>query len=127
MLPMGAQSGRTPTAGDLPIIRIALFAVIAAFGAVTVLAVEQHGYWGIIQYHLPSSAGWQVGADLVIACTLAGIWMIVDARKTGRTVWPYLLITLTLGSFGPLFYLLLGPIRNASLSGESFGSASSHG
>jgi hypothetical protein len=108
-------------------IRIALFAVIAAFGAVTVLAVEQHGYWGIIQYHLPSSAGWQVGADLVIACTLAGIWMILDARKSGRTVWPYLLVTLTLGSFGPLLYLLIGQFRNARVTAEHFGSAHSHG
>lgn len=88
-------------------IRFTLLALIAAFGALTLLAIEQHGYWGIISYHLPSSAGWQVGADLVIACTLAMTWMFADARKTGRNVWPYLALTLVLGSFGPLFYLLL--------------------
>jgi hypothetical protein len=88
-------------------IRYAILAVIAAFATLTTLALEQHGYFGIIAYHLPSSAGWQVGADLVIACSLAMVWMFNDARKTGRNVWPYLAITLVMGSFGPLFYLLL--------------------
>ncbi|MGH8541771.1 MAG: DUF2834 domain-containing protein [Stenotrophobium sp.] len=94
--------------------RSLLILVILAFGALSTLALEQHGYWGIIAYHLPSSAGWQVGADLVIACTLACIWMIGDARKSGRNVWPYLLITLVMGSFGPLFYLLIGSFRKSA-------------
>lgn len=107
-------------------IRFALLALIAAFGALTLLAVEQHGYWGIISYHLPSSAGWQVGADLVIACSLAMIWMFADARKTGRNVWPYLGLTLVLGSFGPLFYLLL---RNWHVSSprDAIGGLHTHG
>lgn len=99
-------------------IRIALFAVIAAFGALTALAIEQHGYWGIISYHLPSSAGWQVGADLVIACTLAMVWMIGDARKAGRNVWPYLALTVVMGSFGPLTYLLLRDWNGQQAIGE---------
>ena len=94
-------------------IRALLLIVILAFGALTGLAIEQHGYWGIISYHLPSSAGWQVGADLVIACTLAMLWMFADARKTGRNVWPYLALTLVLGSFGPLTYLLLRDRKTA--------------
>ncbi len=104
-------------------IRIALITVIVAFGALSALALEQHGYWGIIAYHLPSSAGWQVGADLVIACSLAMIWMFADARKTGRNVWPYLAITLVLGSFGPLSYLLLRDWN----SREPMGELRSHG
>ncbi|MEK6806675.1 MAG: DUF2834 domain-containing protein [Pseudomonadota bacterium] len=92
-------------------IRFALILVIAAFGVLTGYALMDVGYWGIISYHFPSSAGWQVITDLVIACSLAIFWMISDARKTGRNAWPYVLITLPLGSFGPLLYLLAGQFR----------------
>jgi hypothetical protein len=91
-----------------------LLLVLLPFGALTALALTQHGYWGIIAYHLPSSAGWQVAADLVIVCTLAMIWMVLDARRRQRTVWPFILITVTFGSFGPLLYLLTGELRNSS-------------
>lgn len=92
-------------------IRFALITVIAAFGVLTAYTLMDVGYWGIISYHFPSSAGWQVMTDLIIVCTLAIFWMVSDARKTGRNVWPYVLITLTFGSFGPLLYLLVGQFR----------------
>lgn len=90
-----------------------LAVVMAAFGALTGLALVEHGYWGIFEFHFPASAGWQVLTDLVIVCGLAMLWMIQNAKATGRTVWPYLLLTFTGGAFGPLLYLFIGSLRRA--------------
>ncbi|MGB1557384.1 MAG: hypothetical protein ACPHCJ_06325 [Oceanococcaceae bacterium] len=86
---------------------IPLLLVTAAFAAYTAYVIWQVGYIGIFtgQFHV---AGMQVLLDLVIVCGLAILWMIQDARRSGRQVWPYVLLTLTAGSFGPLIYLLLG-------------------
>lgn len=78
------------------------------FAALSVYALMDVGYLGLFEYQLASTAGWQVLADLVIVCLLAMAWMIADARRSGRTVWPYLLLTVFGGSFGPLLYLLVG-------------------
>lgn len=78
------------------------------FAVLTGYALMEHGYIGLFEYQFGSLAGWQVLVDLVIVCLLAMIWMIADARRTGRTVWPYLLLTLCGGSFGPLLYLIVG-------------------
>ena len=76
------------------------------FGALSGVALWQHGYWGIIEPHFQSFGAGQVFADLVIALTLAMVWMWHDARASGRNPWPWIAATLALGSFGPLVYLL---------------------
>lgn len=76
------------------------------FGALTAVALERHGYWGILAPHFQSFGAGQVFADLVIALTLVMVWMVRDAKATGRTVWPWIVATLALGSFSPLVYLL---------------------
>ncbi len=93
--------------------RLALIVVIAAFAVLTAYAIYDVGFWGIISYHLPSSAGWQVMTDLVIVCVLAVLWMVADARRKGRNPWPFVLLTIPLGSFGPLLYLLTGELAAA--------------
>ncbi|MDO8288352.1 MAG: DUF2834 domain-containing protein [Parvibaculum sp.] len=90
---------------------IALILVIAGFGALSAMALLEVGYIGIFEQHLQNWAGMQVLTDLVIVCLLAMIWMVQDARKSGITVWPFLVMTLALGSFGPLFYLAFRELR----------------
>ncbi len=76
------------------------------FGALTVVALERHGYWGILAPHFQTFGAGQVFADLVIALTLVMVWMWRDAKATGRNPWPWIVATLVLGSFSPLGYLL---------------------
>ena len=86
--------------------RSLLAITVVLFGMLSAAALWQHGYWGIIAPHFQSFAGGQVFADLVIALVLVMVWMWRDAKATGRNVWPWLIVTLAFGSFGPLIYLL---------------------
>ena len=88
-------------------IRIALIlAILAGFGAYSLYAMWQVGYLGIWQAGIANVGSLQVLLDLVIVCSLACFWMIGDARAKGLNPWPFVLITVAAGSFGPLTYLL---------------------
>lgn len=96
---------------------ILLLAVIAAFGVLTTLALDDVGYFGILEPHFQSWGGAQVFVDLVIVCFLSCIWMANDARERGVSAWSFIVITLVAGSFGPLLYLALRELR-APASGK---------
>jgi drug/metabolite transporter (DMT)-like permease len=81
--------------------------VLILFAAYTAWAVGQTGLVGFFEAHA-NPAGMQVLIDLCIALVLVLSWMVKDARRNGRRFWPWLLLTLALGSMGPLSYLLLG-------------------
>lgn len=86
--------------------RTLILVTLALFGALSAVALWQHGYWGLFEPAFQSFGAAQVLADLVIALTLVMVWMWKDAKATGRNVWPWIVATLALGSFGPLGYLL---------------------
>lgn len=86
--------------------RFLLLVILIAFGALTAVALWHHGYWGILAPHFQSWGAAQVLVDLAIALTLFLAWMWPDARASGRNPWPWVLLTLAAGSFGPLLYLL---------------------
>lgn len=89
--------------------RTLLLATLVLFGALSGLALWQHGYWGLFEPAFKSLASAQVLADLAIALTLFLAWMWRDAKALGRNPWPWLVLTLATGSFGPLLYLLTRP------------------
>ena len=86
--------------------RTLLIVTLLLFGALSAVALWQHGYWGIIAPHFQSFGAGQVLADLVIALTLVMVWMWHDARAAGRNPWPWIAATLVVGSLSPLAYLL---------------------
>ena len=93
--------------------RIVAIAFLIPFLVLTAYAVLEVGYVGIFQYHLPSPAGWQVFADLVISLMLLLTFLVPDARAKGLNIWPWVIGTFFLGSISPLIYLALygGPIK----------------
>ena len=104
-----------------------LTVVALAFGAYTLYAIAEVGYFGIWAAGFSSAGALQVLLDLVITCLLISSWMVVDARATGRNPWPYVLITLAAGSFGPLLYLLLSGRNFAVSQSEALVSSSPAG
>ena len=87
--------------------QILLGIVLAAFGFETAWAVSQFGYVGFFENLLSAGFPTQLVAfDLVIALSMVSVWMWNDARERGATLWPYLLLTVALGSVGPLLYLI---------------------
>ncbi len=90
---------------------VLLFAAILGLGVLTVLAVMDVGYFGILEPHFQTWGGAQVFVDLVIACLLAVIWMVYDSRRSGVPAWPFIIVTLVAGSFGPLLYLVVRELR----------------
>lgn len=85
---------------------LGLLAVIIAFGALSAKALADHGFWGMLAPHFQTWGAGQVLADLVILALLSCVWMVSDARTRGLNPWPFVVLTLAAGSFGPLFYLL---------------------
>ncbi len=84
-----------------------LIAVLAAFLVLSGLALQAHGYWGIIEPHFRTFGAAQVFTDLVIALSLVMVWIVRDARAQGRNPWPWVAFTLATGSIGPLVYLIV--------------------
>jgi hypothetical protein len=87
--------------------RIGIGLVLLAFADLNAYVVWQHGYMGFWQAVTANSATLAAMVDLTIALTLVTVWMWRDARRRGVSLLPYLALTATLGSVGPLLYLVV--------------------
>jgi hypothetical protein len=81
--------------------------VLLFFAGVNLYVFTTSGWDGFVSF-LEGANGWTVLAvtDLAISLGLVSAWLIRDAKAQGRSAMPYLLLTLTTGSIGPLVYLL---------------------
>ncbi len=89
-----------------PMKKAIIIATLFAFGVLTGVAVWKEGVIGIFSSITSSYGSMQIFVDLVIALVFVMVWMWRDAKTIGRSVWPWIVLTLVAGSFGPLLYLL---------------------
>lgn len=86
--------------------QIVLGLVLLDFTGLTAYAVYSYGFAGFFEAVTANVATICAFADLVIALSLIVVWMWQDARDRGWSPMPYALLTLGLGSVGPLVYLI---------------------
>ena len=94
--------------------QILLAIVLLDFTGFTAWVLWEHGYVGFLELALANPATIQVAVDLVIALSFVLVWMWQDARSRGVSPVPYALLTLVLGSIGPLLYLVLRPEESSA-------------
>ena len=86
--------------------QVVLTFLLVDFLALTAWAVVEVGYFNIFAGILADPGTILLGGDLLLAIGMVVAWMWVDARRHNLNVAPYLLLTATLGSAGPLLYLI---------------------
>lgn len=77
-----------------------------AFTAFTISVGISHGALGFVALALREPWGMQMLGDLAICFVCLSAWIYQDAPKHGLTPWPYIALSLTLGSVGFLPYLI---------------------
>ena len=86
--------------------QIALSVVLADFLALTAYAVYAYGFAGVLEMMTANAVSVTLLVDLTISLTLVLFWLWQDARDRGWSPIPYVILTLTMGSVGPLLYLI---------------------
>jgi hypothetical protein len=99
--------------------QIGLGLVLIDFVALTAYAVYHHGYLAFFDFQTMNAIQVQIFVDLIIALTIVLGWMWRDAKSRGISPIPYVVMTLFLGSIGPLVYL----IRREATESQSVGAA----
>lgn len=87
-------------------LKVVLVLVLIPFSALSAAALWQVGYLDLFTQQFANYGLQQILADLIIAVFLCMYWMWHDAKKSRRNPWPWMLLSLLAGSFGPLLYLI---------------------
>jgi hypothetical protein len=92
---------------------IAPAVLLVGFSVLTAEVVLKDGYTEWLRVAFTNTSAGLLLVDLTIALGLVLAWMIKDARERKATVWPFAILTVLLGSVGPLAYLV---VRSTSKS-----------
>ncbi len=89
---------------------IVLWLVLADFVALTAYTIFTESYLAFIPFAAEMATGsfWglQLLVDFVLAVAIGLGFVFFDARRRNLTAWPFVVLTLTLGSIGLLGYLV---------------------
>ncbi len=86
-----------------------LFAAVAAlvvFTAYTVSVMIGNGVLGFVSLAGREPWGLRLLLDLLLMLALFALWVRHDAKARGLPVWPYVVLTMVMGSMGALAYLV---------------------
>lgn len=83
-----------------------LLIITIPFTLLTIYAGYQYGIIGIFKEGMRNSATLQILIDLFICGFFFLAWLKQDAKRMNRNFIFWTIVTLTIGSFGPLLYLL---------------------
>ncbi len=89
---------------------IVLWLVLAEFVALTGYAIFSEGFLAFVpiasEIATGSFWGLQILIDFVLAVAIGLGFVLFDARRRGLRAWPFVALTLSLGSIGLLGYLV---------------------
>jgi hypothetical protein len=86
--------------------QLLLSAALIVLLACDAYSIYLYGYVGFFRVILSNFSGFTALVDLVIALVLILAWMADDVRARNTSAVPYVILTITLGSVGPLLYLI---------------------
>ncbi len=83
-----------------------LLIITIAFAVLTAFSIIDFGVLGIFAEATQNTATLQIFVDLILCALFIIVWLRHDTRRTGRSFPLWAIITLAIGAFGPLLYLL---------------------
>ena len=84
-----------------------LLVITIAFAVLTAFSIIDFGVLGIFTEATQNTATLQIFVDLILCALFIIVWLRHDTRRTGRSFPLWAIITLAIGAFGPLLYLLI--------------------
>ncbi|WP_290722285.1 MULTISPECIES: DUF2834 domain-containing protein [Exiguobacterium] len=88
------------------ILKPVLLIITIAFAVLTAFSIIDFGVLGIFAEATQNTATLQIFVDLILCALFIIVWLRHDTRRTGRSFPLWAIITLAIGAFGPLLYLL---------------------
>ncbi|MGN7855128.1 MULTISPECIES: DUF2834 domain-containing protein [Exiguobacterium] len=83
-----------------------LLVITIAFAVLTAFSIIDFGVLAIFTEATQNTATLQIFVDLILCALFIIVWLRHDTRRTGRSFPLWAIITLAIGAFGPLLYLL---------------------